>query len=514
MAAAEPRASVSYARRTSGHTTASLYRTYGTMLFRYAWHLMGSREDAEDATQAAFLSAHSALEQGTTPLEPRAWLLRIVRNECLTRLTERSRRPATIELASVADPPAREPGVERQAELRGEVELARRLLGRLPSKQREAFVLREWVGCSQQEVALALGVSVASVEGLLGRARSELVRGLDAGDDRASCQSVRDQLADAELTASGHGHLLRCARCRAARRLLYPSRASALARGFGVPALIAERLAEQLPGFSAGAATAGGGGLAAIGAKLASMPIVAKLAVGAATAVVAGGTAAVAVREHGGVSRPAPQAAATSPSRGGGSGPVAPAKSVTLAGAAALVGTQLERSKRVRARDLSGRTRAGVRGGGAHRVHRSAAASAHARGGDASGSSSEHRSAAQRRASANADEPSRDGSSSHDASASPDDGTTSHEHHSRHHGGERHRGSGDAQAPEPESADEPAPEGSTDQTSTSGDSSGDASRESTGTDEQATVATSADDSSESGSTGTTADDHAGTQTTP
>ena len=498
MAAAEPRASVSYARSPSGHTTAALYRTYGTMLFRYAWHLMGSREDAEDATQAAFLSAHSALEQGTTPLEPRAWLLRIVRNECLTRLTERSRRPATIELASVADPPAREPGVERQAELRGEVELARRLLGRLPSKQREAFVLREWVGCSQQEVALALGVSVASVEGLLGRARSELVRGLDARQDRASCQSVREQLADADLSASGRGHLLRCARCRAARRLLYPSRASSLARGFGVPALIAERLAEQLPGFSAGAATAGGGGLAAIGAKLASMPIVAKLAVGAATAVVAGGTAAVAVREHGGVSRPAPQPLAASASHGGGSGPVAPAKPVTLAGAAALVGTQLERSKRGRLHHPSASTRHRVRGGGARSVHGSNGASDHARGGDAGGSSSVHRLPSPQATDSNTDE------QVHDGGASADDGSGSHEHRSRRHGGERHRGSGDVQVPD--ATDEAAPADET----TSDDSTG----ESTGSGETSTVASSADDSSDGVGTDTTSDDHAGTQTTP
>ena len=505
MAAAEPRASVSYARSRSGHTTAALYRTYGTMLFRYAWHLMGSREDAEDATQAAFLSAHSALEQGTTPLEPRAWLLRIVRNECLTRLGERSRRPAMIELASVADPPAREPGVERQAELRGEVDLARRLLGRLPSKQREAFVLREWVGCSQQEVALALGVSVGSVEGLLTRARSELVRGLGTREDRTSCQSVREQLAAEDLSASGRGHLLRCARCRAARRLLYPSRASALARGFGVPALIAERLAEQLPGFSAGAATAGGGGLAAIGAKLASMPVIVKLAVGAATAVVAGGSAAVAVREHGGASRPAPQAAATvDVNHGGGSGPVTPARPSTLAGVAALVGVRRDRAKRDRRHRREAGAQRGHGGGATHVDGSGDRHSDHARGGGSQGPSSRHDSPPAATAGSGSDQSSHDGPSSSDTSSG--DGTT-HEHSSKRHGGDRHGGSGDSQSSDG-TGDAPAidPAGSTDQTTTTGDSTGDATDTagSTGT-------TSGDGSSHDGGTGTTPD---GTQTTP
>ena len=470
------------------------------MLFRYAWHLMGSREDAEDATQAAFLSAHSALEQGTTPLEPRAWLLRIVRNECLTRLGERSRRPAMIELASVADPPAREPGVERQAELRGEVELARRLLGRLPSKQREAFVLREWVGCSQQEVALALGVSVASVEGLLGRARMELVRGLDARDDRTSCQSVREQLATADLSAAGRGHLLRCARCRAARRLLYPSRAASLARGFGVPALIAERLAEQLPGFSAGAA-AGGGGLAAIGTKLASMPIIAKLAVGAATAVVAGGTAVVAVREHGGLSRPAPRAVAGDASRGGGSGPVTPASPPKLVAAAvALAGAHDDRARGDGARA----TKVGahrVHGGSAHRVH---GGEAHRSAGSRDGRSHRSRGAGSQAtpssrndASGGSSEDSGSGTHGSGTSASDDDSTRSD--HSSRHGKDRHEGPSGGQADGAASTSD----GTTDQSGSTSEPPADS-----GTTTDATGTEPPDDSS------TGSDEHAGTQTTP
>ena len=506
MAATEPRASVSYARDPSGHTTAALYRTYGTMLFRYAWHLMGSREDAEDATQAAFLSAHSALEQGTTPLEPRAWLLRIVRNECLTRLGERSRRPAMIELASVADPPAREPGVERQAELRGEVELARRLLGRLPSKQREAFVLREWVGCSQQEVALALGVSVASVEGLLGRARMELVRGLDARDDRTSCQSVREQLATADLSTAGRGHLLRCARCRAARRLLYPSRAASLARGFGVPALIAERLAEQLPGFSAGAA-AGGGGLAAIGTKLAAMPIIAKLAVGAATAVVAGGTAAVAVREHGGLSRPAPQAVAGDASRGGGSGPVTPASPPKLVAAAvALAGAHDERARGDGARA----TKVGahrVHGGSAHRVHggeaHRSAGSRDGRSHRSRGGGSQAAPSSRNDASGGSSEDSGSGTRDSGTPASDDDSTRS-DHSSRHSKHSHERPSG-RQADEAASTSD----ATTDQSGSTSEPPAD-----TGTTTDATGTEPHDDSSTGSDTETTSDEHAGTQTTP
>jgi len=86
------------ARRDAGRETAALYRRHAATVYRYAWHMLGDREDAEDATQATFLSVHAALADGTVVREPQAWVLRIARNECLTRIEARMRRPLTASL--------------------------------------------------------------------------------------------------------------------------------------------------------------------------------------------------------------------------------------------------------------------------------------------------------------------------------------------------------------------------------------------------------------------------------
>src|SRR5262249_25312522 len=57
---------------------------------------------------------------------------------------------------------------------REEVEALRRALVELPLQQRRAFVLREMGGLSYEELAASLSVSLASVESLLFRARRQL----------------------------------------------------------------------------------------------------------------------------------------------------------------------------------------------------------------------------------------------------------------------------------------------------------------------------------------------------
>ena len=53
------------------------------MLFRFAWRLSGSREDAEDLTQQTFLTAHRKLHQLQTPNAAKSWLCTILRRRFL-----------------------------------------------------------------------------------------------------------------------------------------------------------------------------------------------------------------------------------------------------------------------------------------------------------------------------------------------------------------------------------------------------------------------------------------------
>lgn len=265
-------------------------------MYRYAWHLLGSREDAEDATQSTFLGVHSALIQGTPVREPRPWVLKIARNECLRRIGARG--PAVTDIDESAEPAAVAPPVERQVELRLAVEAATAALAALPIQQREAFVLREWCGLTPVEVGAALDKSVSSVDALIHRARSELVRSVGAQDGAASCDYTRTRIVDDALDRRSRAHLVRCKSCRAAQRLAAPR--SAVVAGLVPPAAIGEALAATIPGFATalGGAASGGAGAATV-AKVVSAPIAAKAGLAGLVAVtVAGGTVgAHAVRE-------------------------------------------------------------------------------------------------------------------------------------------------------------------------------------------------------------------------
>jgi RNA polymerase sigma factor (sigma-70 family) len=273
--------------RDAGRATELLYTRHGGTVFRYAWHLLGRREDAEDATQATFLAVHSALAGGTAVLEPGAWVLGIARNECMGRLRKSSVRPVPDALADDAGPVAAG-SVESQAAVRDEMRIARKTLSGLPEQEREAFVLREWLGLEIPEVALAMGVEAGYVEYLTARARRSLVLAVGGLEAPVGCAATRTALEAGTLDRAGKVHLLRCPVCRGVRRALRP-RKSVLADP--APA-VAERLAGILPGFGAG----GGGIIAALTAKAATAPILTKAAALVAATLLAGGAVGQAIR--------------------------------------------------------------------------------------------------------------------------------------------------------------------------------------------------------------------------
>jgi RNA polymerase sigma factor (sigma-70 family) len=274
--------------RDPGRATEVLYRRHGRTVFRFAFHLLGRREDAEDATQATFLAVHHALTAGTAVLDPGAWVVAIARNECMGRLRRASRTPFQDAVAGDAERVA-EGGVESAAELRDELRIARRTLKLMPEAQREAFLLREWLGLGTAEVALALGILPAEVELLTGRARRSLVVAVGGLEPAIGCAATCRALEAGMLDRAAKVHLLRCPVCRGVRRALRPRRVA------GAPgAAVARRLAGVLPGFGAG-----GGAIAALAAKTTAAPMLAKAAALVAAGLLAGGAVESAVqRSH------------------------------------------------------------------------------------------------------------------------------------------------------------------------------------------------------------------------
>jgi RNA polymerase sigma-70 factor (ECF subfamily) len=162
--------------RAEADAAGLLYARHYDRVYGYCLYKLGSREEAEDAAQTAFLHAVRALRRGVVPTAEANWLLTIAKNVCLERYRTRGRRRR---LEVLSEPQALA-SVAATAEEAGDSRLRlEEALTRIPEQQRRAILLREWRGLSYREVAEELGISVAAVETLIFRARRSLAEILD-----------------------------------------------------------------------------------------------------------------------------------------------------------------------------------------------------------------------------------------------------------------------------------------------------------------------------------------------
>jgi RNA polymerase sigma-70 factor, ECF subfamily len=157
-----------------------LVRRYQDAYFRFALRMLGSRDDADDALQSAFVRAYRKLAECRDPARFGAWLYQIVINECRTLAFRRDRR----ERRMVRDDSELDRAVDIEAfDTRLGVEEIQRALNDLPAEQREAFVLKyvEELGYGEMSDLTGAGVSALkmrvkraceSLRELLGQSRS------------------------------------------------------------------------------------------------------------------------------------------------------------------------------------------------------------------------------------------------------------------------------------------------------------------------------------------------------
>jgi RNA polymerase sigma-70 factor, ECF subfamily len=155
-------------------------------LYRAAWALCGSREDAEDLVQETFARslARPRLVRGDSDL---AYLLRCLRNTYFT-----TRRAAAARPATVAAPEGLEPADERRS-LRpadaAEVGEIYELIATLPEQFRLAIVAVDMLGLSYAQAARSLGAREATIATRVYRAR-ERVAELATGTNGPRHESV------------------------------------------------------------------------------------------------------------------------------------------------------------------------------------------------------------------------------------------------------------------------------------------------------------------------------------
>src|SRR3954469_17054269 len=145
-------------------------------LYRAAWALSGSREDAEDLVQETYarvLSRPRLLRND----DDLGYLLRALRNTFLNERRTRSRRlraePLPDQIDIVADPRAAQPHEALEAR---DLYAA---IAALPDDFRDVLVAVDVTGLSYKEAANALKIREGTVMSRLFRARQQVVRQID-----------------------------------------------------------------------------------------------------------------------------------------------------------------------------------------------------------------------------------------------------------------------------------------------------------------------------------------------
>ena len=156
---------------------AQLMHRYAGAVYNLAYRMLGSAEDAEDASQEIFLRAYTRLASFDRTRRFSTWLLSIGSNYCIDRLRRRRFAWLTLDDAAYALPSA-EPGPERSALTSEQRATVQRALQRLPDNYRIVTVLRYWNDLSYEEIAKVTGLPESTIKTRLHRARHMLAEAL------------------------------------------------------------------------------------------------------------------------------------------------------------------------------------------------------------------------------------------------------------------------------------------------------------------------------------------------
>ena len=158
-----------------------------SLVARVAFRITGNEEDAEEATQEAFLRAYNKLHSFRQDSAFSTWIIRIAMNTAIN-IVERRKRDLSYRAPRIADEPSEAEGTVRVADQQAGPESE--LLGReaatlretameeLTPMERAAFTMRHMEEVPMAEIAEALHITVNSAKQAVFRAVAKLRRSL------------------------------------------------------------------------------------------------------------------------------------------------------------------------------------------------------------------------------------------------------------------------------------------------------------------------------------------------
>ena len=147
-----------------------LYLPLRGALYRVAFFILESEDDAMDAVQDLYLKLLSSPDALETVRNPKAYCITLMRNICLDRVRKASRRPETEVMEAVSD---ESPADERMGDRQRIKDICQKLSS-LPERERTVLRMKVFEDLSYDEIQKRTGIGYLSLRVLLSNARRKL----------------------------------------------------------------------------------------------------------------------------------------------------------------------------------------------------------------------------------------------------------------------------------------------------------------------------------------------------
>lgn len=154
-----------------------LIRQYEKKVYSLCARMCGNAEDAEEATQDAFLALWRGIYRFRQESSLSTWIYRLASNACIDLMRRKKKGAGSVslddeELFVDAVDPAPQP--HEEAERRETQRLLQEGLLSLPAEYRSILLLREIEGLSYSEISAALDLELGTVKSRISRGRTLL----------------------------------------------------------------------------------------------------------------------------------------------------------------------------------------------------------------------------------------------------------------------------------------------------------------------------------------------------
>jgi RNA polymerase sigma-70 factor (ECF subfamily) len=157
-----------------------LFEQHAARVYNVALKILGNEQDAEEVTQDVFVTLWKKAKSIRGESKLSTWLHRVAVNMAINARKKGGMLSTLKQILSLEDSPELEISAaestrpDRQVEMKSaRMELAE-LMSRLPTSQRQAYLLHKLEGLSYKEIAEQMNTTVSAVESLMHRAKTKL----------------------------------------------------------------------------------------------------------------------------------------------------------------------------------------------------------------------------------------------------------------------------------------------------------------------------------------------------